>query len=87
MSASRNSVMNRSKVGKPVNSAGVRRYKITSSVRSESPMLTVRSKSSRNGGTGRINSRIVPKSPKISHKSPWRSSPRNLSLKETMSIV
>ena len=60
---------------------------MTSNVSSESPMLTVSSGSKRNGGTGRINSRIVPKSPKISHKSPCLSKPRILSLKAPMQII
>ena len=57
---------------------------MTSNVSSESPMLIVNSRSSRNGGTGRISSKIVPNRPKTSHKSPWRSSVRILSLKAAM---
>src|SRR5678816_3085074 len=35
-------------------------------------MLVARSASSRNGGTGRMSSKIVPNNPTMSHKSPWR---------------
>src|ERR1051325_7022014 len=47
---------------------------MTSTTSNESAMLMARSESSRNGGTGRISRRMVPKRPATSHRSPWRNS-------------
>ena len=47
-------------------------------------MLTVSNRSSSRGGTGRINTRIVPNSAKISHKSPYFNNLRILSLSVPM---
>ncbi len=76
--ARRNKVMKRSRVGKPLKSAGLRKYRMTSKVSSESAMLVARRQSSRTGGTGRISKRTVPKSPTMSQTSPNFSSRRRL---------
>src|ERR1700722_13747537 len=57
---------------------------MTSNVSSEMLMLAVNNRSSKIGGIGRINRRIVPNKAKTSHKSPKRSSFRILSLNEPM---
>ena len=84
MSDRRNNVRKRSNVGKPLNSEGVRTYRITSSVSNDSAMLTLSKQSNIGGATGRISNITVPNNPAISHRSPWRSSSRKLVLSRAM---
>src|SRR5262245_37336835 len=72
LSARRNSVMKRSRVGNPVKSWGSRTYRMTSRMRRESAMLMDRKPSSRNGPIGRIISRMATNSPIVNKRSPFR---------------